>query len=674
MHGHTGAVCILFAASLSAQSIVTPTPDRPDEIRTPGKYLVSSSLETGYRFADVAGNRDAYRAAVNYGNGVRLFEGQVRIHSQDGRGKLLDELQFRTVGAATDPYQISTVRAEKNELYRYDMRMSLNRYWNQLPALWAGERGVQAERLWQNHDLTLFSGSPLEILLGYDRNSQSGPGFFTEGIPSRVGAFERENFLRYRTDLRRTNNTYRAGMSFKALGMAVTAIQSLDNYKEDTLFSNASDAIGVLDNVQLTTEASRHEPIHGNTPVTIVALRTEQERRINFQGRFAYSNGSRNTALREDVTAFNPGTNLTTLRQTFLIGDAGRTQTTAEGTITLLPSLRWTITNSTAVNSSRIRGGVSFLEVTAVQNQLLRFEDLDIRHATNATEASYRPIQPLSLHVAYRYSTRRIGARTAIERGSARFEQELVEVDNNVHAGAAGVRWMIRKGLRASLDIEAGRADQPLTPVSDRNFHNESARLQWRRDRWTMTGFLANRTNTNPQALTGYSSENRRAGFHATWADVDGRWTLDGGYAWMRLDTAAGVFNYFQAAEQDPSVARTFYTSNLHTANFGGRFVPHSRVTLYLGYALAKDTGDGRSGLNFDNRVNPTYPNFAVEGSSFFLSFPLTYQSPQARLTFQFNDRLQWIFGWQYYDYSERFTGVQNYRAHTGYSSFRWSF
>ncbi len=665
-------VLLLSASALDAQSVVTPTPDRPNELRTGDGYLMSSSFEAGYRFADVAGNQDMYRASVNYGNGLRLFEGQMRLHSADGQGKLLDEFQFRTVGAATDPYQFSTVQAEKNGLYRYDMRLSVNRYWNQLPALWSGERGVRAERLWQSHDVTILPGSALEILLGYDRNSQSGPGFFTEGVPDSTGAFDRQNFLRFRTDLRRTNNNYRAGVNFRALGLAVTAIQSLDNYKEDTLYTDASGLDGVL-SAQPVTAAMRHEPIHGNTPVTSVALRTEKERRINFQGRFVYSHGARNAALRQDVTAFDPARNLSTLRQTFVVGDASRAQTTGEGTVTILPSLRWTITNTTAVNSTRIRGGASFLEVSLFENRQLVFEDLDIRHMTNATEASFRPVEQLSVYGAYCYSARRVGTRAAFEFPDFVFEQELFEVDNNVHTGAAGLRWLINRELRASVDFEVGRSDQPLTPVSDRNFHNESARLQWRKQVWTVTGFFANRINNSPSALTDYSSKSRRGGFHASWADPDRPFTLDGGYTWLHLDTAAGIFNLFQAQQQHAPAARTFYTSNLHTANFGGRFQPHTRLTLYLGYALAKDTADGRSGLSLDGAV-PAYPNFGLDGSNVFVSFPLTWQSPQARVTVRLHERLEWNWGWQYYGYGERFSDVQNFHAHTGYSSLRWSF
>ena len=55
-------------------------------------------------------------------------------------------------------------------------------------------------------------------------------------------------------------------------------------------------------------------------------------------------------------------------------------------------------------------------------------------------------------------------------------------------------------------------------------------------------------------------------------------------------------------------------------------------------------------------------------------SFPLAYQSPLARLSVQLNKVLSWNFGWQFYNYSEEFIAQQNYHAHVGYSSFRWTF
>ncbi len=63
------------AVIVFAQPVVTPTPDRNDDIEKAGAYTVSNSFEVGYRMSDVSGNRDVYRSSVNYGNGFRLFEG-----------------------------------------------------------------------------------------------------------------------------------------------------------------------------------------------------------------------------------------------------------------------------------------------------------------------------------------------------------------------------------------------------------------------------------------------------------------------------------------------------------------------------------------------------------------------------------------------------------------------
>ena len=145
----------------------------------------------GYRFSDVSGNRDVYRSSVNFGNGLRLFEGQLRINTQEGKGSLFDEFAFNTVGAGNDPYQSSILRMEKNALYRYDMQFRIVNYFNRLPSLWNGEHGVDSERVFQNHDLTLFPGTRFEVLLGYDRYNHTGPGFSSEGV-SNVGAFQKE--------------------------------------------------------------------------------------------------------------------------------------------------------------------------------------------------------------------------------------------------------------------------------------------------------------------------------------------------------------------------------------------------------------------------------------------------------------------------------------------------
>ena len=322
------------AVPVWAQQVVTPTPGANDDLSAIGPYTISNSFEAGYRLSDVSGNRDVYRSSVNFGNGMRLFEGQLRINTLEGRGKYFDELAFHTFGQGQDPYQSSSLRVEKNAIYRYDMRFRIVNYFNRLPSLWNGEHGVNSERIFQSHDLTLFPGRRVEVWLGYDRSNHNGPGFSSEAVETTLEAFEAGNFLRLATNLRRLNNQYRTGTNIRVAGLAITLTHSLDNYREDTEFSDASGLAGALSNVQAVSALRRHEPIHGNTPVTGITIRTENEHVVGFHGRYVYSGGERNFILSEDVTAVNPGRNLSTLRQTFVMGDANRKQGTGDFTVT----------------------------------------------------------------------------------------------------------------------------------------------------------------------------------------------------------------------------------------------------------------------------------------------------------------------------------------------------
>jgi len=86
--------------------------------------------ETGYRFADVAGNRGKYRSDENFGNGVRLLGSSFSINSKDGHGWLFDEILLNTQGLGNDPYESASLRIQKNKVYRYDMLWRLNDYYN----------------------------------------------------------------------------------------------------------------------------------------------------------------------------------------------------------------------------------------------------------------------------------------------------------------------------------------------------------------------------------------------------------------------------------------------------------------------------------------------------------------------------------------------------------------
>lgn len=665
------AAFLAAAGALAAQPVVAPTPDKPGGLLEGGNYTVSNSFEVGYRFHGVGGNRDVYRSVVNYGNGVRLLEGELRIDSKEGRGALFDALTLRAAGTGGDPYRSSVLRVEKDGLWRYDMQLRAVNYFNRLPSLWNGERARNTQRALQDHDLTLLPGRRVEIFLGYSRNNRSGPAFASAAAGASPG-LPRELFLRYEANLRQVNNRYRAGANVRLGGLAVTLTQAFDNYKEDTEYGAASLGPGAEN--RLLDGIARHEPFHGNTPVTAVHARNVKEGKLGFQGRWVYASGERNAALSRALAA-SPALQ-SNLLQTFVLGGASRKQGTGGFTVLWMPSPKLTVSNASAVDNTRIDGRSSFLEVGLFRNELATFEHLGIRRVSNESEVNYRPGRRIGFHGAYRLMRRRIRSERAFEFPGGSFGVPLRGQNNAVVSAAGGMRLTPLAGLRLSFDAEAGRADRPLTPISERKFHNQSARAQWRRKSLLLSGHFKSRINANPATLIDYSSTSRSWGLAVSWSDAEARLTLDAGYLETALRTAAGIFNFFDF-ESGAAPGRSLYASNLRTAHAAARLALHERLTLYLGWSLTADTADGASAAGFPAGFDPAYANFRFEpgaAPTFYNAFPLTWRSPLARISLKVRNGLEWNAGWQYYGYAERFTQLQNYRAHVGYASLRLSF
>jgi len=80
-----------------------------------------------------------------------------------------------------------------------------------------------------------------------------------------------------------------------------------------------------------------------------------------------------------------------------------------------------------------------------------------------------------------------------------------------------------------------------------------------------------------------------------------------------------------------------------------------SRAIISVGYRIDNDSGQG-------NIVPATVTDLIS-------SYPLKYQSPEAKVTLRITRNVDWNAGWQYYDYKEKFAANQNYRANTAFSS-----
>jgi hypothetical protein len=113
------------------------------------------------------------------------------------------------------------------------------------------------------------------------------------------------------------------------------------------------------------------------------------------------------------------------------------------------------------------------------------------------------------------------------------------------------------------------------------------------------------------------------------------------------------------------------------------------RATVYTSYRINQDAGQGNKlsdptgGTTIAGGVvvAGSLRNPAVLGGTLITSYPMNFQSPEARLAIRLNRHLDWNLGYQYFNYNEDdfvlksfppgSTRPQNYHAHLPYVSLR---
>ena len=417
------------------------------------------------------------------------------------------------------------------------------------------------------------------------------------------------------------------------------------------------------------TNFRRADPYHGNTSFWRGNLHGERKRWA-VNARISYVGAKRDFVLDE----FANGISRTAInRQTLATGDASRPTTAGDFSLSLFPSDRLSVVNNTSVYTTRIDGDSAYTDVnnSMAAATVVYFRFLGIRTITNSTDVNYRATPMVSFYGGYHYSTRLIRSIETFNLPSipGLGDNVTARQDNHVNSGLAGIRLKPIKPLTISLDGELSRADRPFAPISDRNFHALRGRVQYKAKTLLLSGNYRQNYNTNSVTLSTYSSRARSYSFDSAWSP--GGWlSFDAGYSKIHLDTVSGVA-FFGGGSLIQGL-NSVYISNAHVANFGARLAIKKRADLYVGYTITKDTGDGRSA---------PAPAGTTDPAALLLlpaqTFPLSFQSPLARLSVRLSPKMRWNAGWQFYNYHEKFQiGVapQNYRANTGYTSVLWSF
>ena len=665
------AAALLLALDCLAQPTVGPTAEPVGNTRGDSwdGYNIVDSFETGYRFRTLGGSTDQYRSMVNYGNGVRLLSSYLAVNSTDGHGRLFDQIVLTTQGLGNDPYESAVLRVEKNRLYRLDVNWRLNDYYN--PGLRTdgqlGQHLLDTQYTTQDDDLTLFPQSNIKFFLGYSRGNQNGPALSTVQLFNSTG-----NEFPLFENVRREWNEYRIGNEVRLFGVRFTWTRGWQDFREDSNYQSGASLGNNAGNATQLTSFQRTEPYHGTSPYWRGGLFADKKL-FNANARITYTSGQRNFVL--DETALGKGRfGIPTQLQTVTFGNAQRPVFTGNLTLSFLPTSWLTVVNQTSVNNIRIDGNSVFAQFNNQTQSLayLSFEFLGIRTVANSTDVNIQANRWLGFYGGFHYADRQIRSDEVSNTQGNVFAHPS-EQSNLLRAGVFGIRLKPVKALSILLDSEVGRANRPLTPVSERNYQVLGARVQYRVKSLLLTAAAHENYNTNSVSLSAYASHSRNYSVNGSWTLA--QWfSLDAGYSKIHLDTADGIA-YF--ANSQLLKGQSLYISNLHVGTLTGHFDFRKRADLFIGYTHTQDTGDGRGPTVIGNTISTTPPaaNSAAPAAFYTAqTFPLTFLSPMARLSVRLTDRVRWNVGYQYYGYNERFFSGEGYRAHTGYTSLLWSF
>jgi hypothetical protein len=393
--------------------------------------------------------------------------------------------------------------------------------------------------------------------------------------------------------------------------------------------------------------------------------------------RLTYVSGHRDFALDEAASGLGQfGT--PAARQILVGGDANRPDLAGDLSISLFPTDQLTVVNNTAISSNRIDGNSSYTEFLTGLNTgtTIYFRHLGIRTVSNFTDINYRVKKWIGFYAGYHYTDRLVrtieGFTIPAFANSA--QNDVYEVNNHLNSATVGIRIRPWNPLTFNLDGELGRANNPLTPISDKDYHSINGRAGYRTRRLQLSTSYRQVYNLNaPFFFSTYISHSRQYSANASWAG-NSWFSIDATYSKIHLDSRAGIA-FFADFGQGPRVQPipSYYTSNIHAANLAAHFTIQKRADVFVGYAITKDTGDGRAAPIQPGDVNNPVQSLADSVQT----FPLTYQSPMARLSIRVTPKVRWNAGWQFYNYAEDFHvfgNDQNYHAHTGYTSILWAF
>ncbi len=716
-----GLLLLLFATVLVAraqQPSPSPSPKKSDYNETPsetgepaGDFTVISSLEFGYRGLRVDGDLNKYQSDLNYKAGPRLFDSSLLLKSRDGKGGLFDSFLATSTGWGADPQGNLRVSVEQPKWYRFDATYRRFKYFRFLndfanpnwvfspasfsvpPKLTTGEHGYNTRVKLGDFDLTLLPKNRwIRFNVGYSPERYSGPAFTNYHVGG--------NEFMLLSELRSRANDFRVGADGKLGPLNFSFLQGFRRFRDDSVIDlGVTPGINLNSTVASLTSFDRNEPARGSVNYTRFSLQTLIAKKLDITGRIIYSKATQNYVSLESFTGRNwspritgfppspPGAtpNILNLGQYNLNGDTERPNWLGDLGLTWLATDKLRLSDTFRVETFEINGAALFADFFSLtrgaRTDTIGFSNRDVNTRTeyrkiqNTIEGDYQFNKDYSIHLGYRCGSRRIEEGISGFALNSNAPTPLVpdsEAEhNNTHAVLGGFKARPLHEWTIYFDGEHGTADNVFTRIGNYNYTNIRAKSRYKpTSRLALNLALISKNNSNPSEIAGVSLEDfgvsvksRIFSSSLDWTATS-RFSISTGYNYHWINSNAKLDYFFNNVQHSLGNSLYFVRNNFFFVESVARVAP--RVTLFAAYRINKDNGQG-------NRLADPTGN----PGTLIASYPMSFQSPEARLAIKLHQRLDWNVGYQYYNYNEStIVGPrpQNYHSHLPYTSLRLYF
>ena len=714
------ALVVIVMAGLAAaqQSSASPAPKKNDSTDTPaesgenaGDFTVISSVEFGYRGLSVDGDHNKYQSDLNYRAGPRLFDSSFLLKSKDGGSTLFDTFLVNSTGWGADPQGNLRLSAEQPKWYRFDATYRRFKYFRFLnnfanpnwvfspaqfnvpPKLVTGEHGRDTRIHLGDFDLTLLpKNQRLRFNIGYSPERYSGPAFTNYHAGG--------NEFNLLSEVRSRANDFRVGADGSLGPVNFSFLQGFRRFRDDSFIDlGATPGINLNPSVANFTSFDRNEPARGSVNYTRFSLQSLIAKKLDITGRIIYSKAESNYSLLEAftgrnwnprITGFPPSPpaatpNILNLGQYNLTGNSERPNWLGDVGLTFLATNKFRLSNTFRVETFEITGDALFSDFFSLtrgtRTDTIGFSGqnvntrTDYRKIQNTIEGDYQFNRDYSIHFGYRYGRRRVTEEISGFNLGTNAPTALVPAsdteENNTHAILGGFKARPASDWTIYFDAEHGTADNVFTRIGNYDYTNIRAKTRFKpTSRIGLNFAVIAKNNANPSEIAGVSLEDFGVSIKSRIFTSSLDWTttsnfsISTGYNYHWITSKSTIDYFFNSVAHPGGLSLYYARNNFFFVETVARLAP--RATLFTAYRINKDNGQG-------NRLaDPT-----GRPGTLIASYPMSYQSPEARLAIKLHDRLDWNVGYQYYNYNEDpIVGPrpQNYHAHLPYTSLRLYF